>query len=146
MTATPATPATPAAPTTDAARALATEQYIALTTFRRDGRAVPTPLWFAIEGGKLYAYTGAASGKVKRIRNSGRVTVVACDQRGKKLKGPTYEATARLLPASEGPRVDALLRRKYGFQKRLFEFMETVARRFGKQLGGERAYIEITPA
>ena len=137
---------TPVPPTTDAARALTGEMYLLLTTFRKDGRAVPTPMWFATEGDTLFIYTSAASGKVKRIRNSGRVTVAASNNRGTKLKGPTYEATARILPASDGPRVDALLRRKYGFQKRLFEFMEAVARRFGaRRLGGEQAYIEIVP-
>lgn len=137
---------TPDAPvSTKAAQALTGEMYILLTTFRKDGRAVPTPMWFAAEGNNLYIYTSAVSGKVKRIRNSGRVTVAASNNRGTKLKGPTYEATARLLPASDGPRVDTLLRRKYGFQKRLFEFMEAVARRFGaRRLGGVQAYIEIT--
>lgn len=133
--------------TTDAARALVGETYILLTTFRKDGRTVPTPLWFATEGDKLYVYTGAESGKVKRIRNSGRVTVAACNNSGKTVKGQTYEATARLLPANEGPKVDALLRRKYGLQKRLFEFAEAAARRFGsRRFGSARAYIEITPA
>lgn len=144
MTATNATPATPA---TDAARALATERYILLTTFRKDGRGVPTPVWFASEGDALYVYTGAGAGKVKRIRNGGRVTVAACNNRGTRVTGPTYAATARLLPASEGPRVDALLRRKYPLQKRLFEVAEAVARRFGNRgLGSGRAYIAITPA
>lgn len=130
------------------AQALTKEQYINLTTFRKSGVGVPTPVWFATEGDTLYVYTGAGAGKVKRIRANGRVTFAASNNNGKKLKGPIHEGTARVLPESDGPRVDALLSKKYGVQKRLIGVIEAVARRFGRmrQTNGGRVYIAITPA
>src|SRR5258708_2439634 len=63
--------------------ALTHERYISLTTFRRDGRAVPTVVWFAHDGERILVWTGANSGKVKRIKNNPRVTVAPCDRTGK---------------------------------------------------------------
>ena len=61
---------------------LGAEKYVLLTTFRKDGRAVPTPLWAVPDGTGLAVWTPTGSGKVKRIRNSGLVTVAPCDLRG----------------------------------------------------------------
>lgn len=61
-------------------------RYLNLETYRRDGRAVRTPLWFAESGGLLYVYSLADAGKVKRMRNNPRVRLAPCDIRGK-LKG-----------------------------------------------------------
>src|SRR5262245_23301176 len=54
---------------------LGSEKYVQLTTFRRDGRAVPTPIWVMPDGDGVAFWTVRDSGKVKRIRNSGRVTI-----------------------------------------------------------------------
>jgi PPOX class probable F420-dependent enzyme len=99
-------------------RALNASQYLLLTTFRRDGRAVATPLWVAADDAALYVWTPAGAGKVKRIRNSGDVTVAPCDVRGKPSAEPVA-AHAALLDADETERVRALLRRKYGIMGRL---------------------------
>lgn len=128
---------------TATARTLAKARYISLTTFRKDGRGVPTPVWFAEEGGNLYVYTSMNTGKAKRIRATGKVTVAACDHRGK-VTSPAYDANARLLPASDGPRIDALLNKKYGLQKRLVNLTMRVARLVRRGPSGEDAYIEIT--
>jgi hypothetical protein len=61
---------------------LGSEKYLLLTTYRKDGRGVPTPLWVVPDGAGLMVWTPAGTGKVKRIRNNGRVTVQACDFRG----------------------------------------------------------------
>lgn len=130
---------------TSTAQILAKEKFISLVTFRKDGRGVPTPVWFAEDAGKLYVYTGSTSGKVKRIRATSKVTVAACDRQGK-VTGPVHDATARLLSMSDKAKVDALLNKKYGVQKRLFAFVMgavSVVRRGPKN---ENAYIEITPA
>ncbi len=50
-------------------------QYLNLTTYRKSGEPVRTPVWFAQEGDTLYLFTNGETGKVKRIRNSGRVLV-----------------------------------------------------------------------
>ena len=97
---------------------LGAEKYVLLTTFRRDGRAVPTPLWVVPDGSGLAFWTPAGTGKVKRIRNSGRVTVAACDVRGN-VRGAAVEAQARIGDAADLRRVAEGLKRKYGLMGRL---------------------------
>lgn len=98
---------------------LGSEQYVLLTTFRRDGRAVATPLWVVPDGAGVAFWTVADSGKVKRIRNSGRVTLAPCDMRGNPTGGETVEATARLGDKADLQRVGAGIRKKYGVMGRL---------------------------
>lgn len=89
-----------------------------LTTFRRDGRPVGTPVWVVRDGDALAVWTAAGSGKVKRIRRSGRVTVAPCDVRGR----PTGEAVpgqAVLTDRAGAGRIQELLRHKYGLLGRL---------------------------
>ncbi len=97
---------------------LGSEKYVLLTTFRRDGRAVPTPLWVVPDGAGLGFWTVAGSGKLKRIRNSGRVTVAPCDMRGNPTGDP-IEATARIGDQADLARVGAGIKKKYGVLGRL---------------------------
>ena len=97
---------------------LGSEKYVLLTTFRKDGRAVPTPLWVVPDGAGLAFWTADGTGKVKRIRNSGRVTVAACDVRGN-VTGEAIEARARIGDSADHARVIEGLKRKYGFMGRL---------------------------
>lgn len=91
---------------------LATRKYISLTTFKKDGTPVRTPIWFAEENGKLYFMTRNDSWKYKRIRNNPQVTVAPCTIRGT-VTGPDFPAHARILPAEEWRARRAALRRKY---------------------------------
>jgi hypothetical protein len=75
-------------------------KYISVTTFRKNGIGVPTPLWFGYEGGRIYIMTRSDSGKFKRIRNNPHVTLAACTIRGRST-GPEYSATARVLPPDQ---------------------------------------------
>jgi hypothetical protein len=88
-------------------------KYLLLTTFRKDGTAVPTPVWVAPDGDRLTVWTAADSGKVKRIRQSADVRVGPCDVRGRAL-GPSMPATAQVLTAQESDHVKDLVRKKYG--------------------------------
>jgi uncharacterized protein len=97
---------------------LGAEKYALLTTFRRDGRAVATPLWVVPDGAGVAFWTPADTGKVKRIRNSGRVTVAPCDVRGN-VKGAAIEAQARIGDPADRRRVGEGLKRKYGVLGRL---------------------------
>ena len=97
---------------------LGSEKYVLLTTFRRDGRAVPTPLWVVADGPGLAFWTPKGTGKLKRIRNNPRVTVAACDMRGNPT-GEAIQATARIGDADDRRRVSDALRRKYGLIGRL---------------------------
>ncbi|MFT6565014.1 MAG: PPOX class probable F420-dependent enzyme, partial [Actinomycetes bacterium] len=49
---------------------LSAGKYISITTFRKSGEGVSTPLWVTRDGEALYVITGAESGKVKRMRNN----------------------------------------------------------------------------
>ncbi|PZG00590.1 PPOX class F420-dependent oxidoreductase [Micromonospora deserti] len=97
---------------------LAAEKYILLTTFRRDGRAVPTPVWAVRDGDALAVWSAADSGKVKRIRRSGEVTVAPCDVRGRP-HGPAVPAHATLCDPAGTRRVRDLIKRKYRLIGRL---------------------------
>jgi hypothetical protein len=92
---------------------LAAAKYLLLTTFRKNGTAVPTPIWFARDGAELVVWTPTDSGKVKRIRRDGAVTVAACDVRGKQ-SGEASPATARLLDAAGTERARSLIVKRYG--------------------------------
>jgi PPOX class probable F420-dependent enzyme len=95
--------------------ALADEKYILFTTFRKNGEPVATPVWQADVGnGEIGFYTGAESGKAKRLRHTPRVTIQACDQRGKQVHGEVHEATARLVTGDQAESVHAAIRAKYG--------------------------------
>ncbi|RVW03711.1 PPOX class F420-dependent oxidoreductase [Rhodococcus spongiicola] len=88
-------------------------KYVLLTTFRKDGSAVPTPLWAAMDGDRMLMWTVTDSWKVKRIRRASRVTVGACDFRGNP-KGPQIEATAAVLDDAGTEHARDAIARKYG--------------------------------
>lgn len=91
-----------------------TGKYLSITSYRRDGSGVSTPVWFATEGDRLLVMTDSRSGKVKRIRRNPHVTIAPCSGRGKpKAKG--MPAHAEILPASEVEHSKRLLERKYRF-------------------------------
>lgn len=97
---------------------LAAEKYVLLTTFRRDGRAVPTPVWAVRDGDGLAIWTAASSGKVKRIRRDGTVTVAPCDVRGRP-HGPAVPGHAILCGPDDTRRIRGLLTQKYRLLGRL---------------------------
>ena len=81
--------------TFDTARA-ASEKYINLATFRKDGREVRTPVWIATAEDRIYVYTNVTSGKVKRIRGNAAVRVAPCTSRGH-VTGDWIDGKARLV-------------------------------------------------
>ncbi|MBC9714840.1 PPOX class F420-dependent oxidoreductase [Streptomyces sp. TRM66268-LWL] len=97
---------------------LGASRYVLLTTFRRDGRAVPTPVWVMRDGDCLAVWSAADAGKVKRIRNSGRVTVAPCDWRGTPM-GEPVPGVADLPAAEDTVHYLDLMKRKYGLVARL---------------------------
>ena len=113
--------------TTTAFPHLQNQTYMNLTTYRKTGVAVTTPVWFAQEGDKLYVFTAGESGKVKRIRNNGTVEGAPCNASAKPL-GASQSAIARLLSPEEGKRADAIVTRKYGWQKRIFGLLGMIRR------------------
>ena len=115
-------------------------QYVLLTTFTKDGRPKPTPIWIARDGERALVITEKNAWKVKRIRNNPRVTLAVCDMRGN-VKGETIEARATVLDESETETVYQAINQRYGIVGRVFNF-------FSKLRGGAKRTIglEIRPA
>ena len=103
----------------------ANQKYLNLESYRKNGQGVRTPLWFVEDNGALYFYTEAHSYKVKRITANPRVRIVPCDMRGK-VKGQWVDATARRIDGEESRRANELLDRKYGWAKRIINFMAKI--------------------
>lgn len=118
----------------DAIAAIENARCISLTTFKKDGTAVSTPIWFNVLDGRIVVTTEAKAWKTKRIANNPQVQFATCTMRGK-VTGPAFDATARLLPASELPRVMAAKKRRY-VTARLIQMMPSKR---------DQVAIEITP-
>jgi uncharacterized protein len=88
------------------------QKYISLTTFRKNGVAVPTPVWFGEKDEKLYMVTRNDSGKYKRVRNNPQARVAACTIRGK-ITGPEFAANARVLPSEDWAMAQKTVSKKY---------------------------------
>jgi PPOX class probable F420-dependent enzyme len=98
--------------------ALANERYISLTTFKRDGTPVSTPVWVVTDDGeRLLVWSAVRTWKVRRLRRDPRVFVAASNFRGKE-RGRRIPGEARVVA---DPGIDQLLRRKYGWQKRVLD-------------------------
>ena len=123
--------------------ALASQRYISLTTFRRDGRAVATPVWFVLDGTRILIWTDQASGKAKRIRANGRAAVAPSDARGT-LTGPLSEAKGRVLPASEDARSRQLLNAKYRLLKPLVGLWSRIGLLVQRKKPPVEIFLEIT--
>jgi PPOX class probable F420-dependent enzyme len=89
-----------------------TGKYLSVTSFKRDGTGVATPVWFVAENGHLLVETDAGSFKAKRMRRNPKVTVAPCTASGR-LRGDPVEARAEFLPEGERARVERLMARKY---------------------------------
>jgi len=114
---------------------VAKSEYILLTTFTKDGRPKPTAIWAAPDGDRLVVITQEQSWKVKRIRNTPRVTVAACDMRGN-AKSKAVEAAAAILDKSaNGATYDAIGKR-YGLLGKTFNL-------FSKLRGGMKNNVTI---
>jgi hypothetical protein len=106
---------------------IAGSQYILLTTFTKDGRPKPTPIWAAPDGDRLLVITEDDSWKVKRIRNTPRVTLAACDLKGNS-KSETVEATATILDKSQNGAVYDAIGKRYGIVGKVFNLFSKYVR------------------
>jgi uncharacterized protein len=106
---------------------VAGERFVSLTTFRRDGTPVATPVWIARDGDALVVTTPADSGKVKRLRRDPRVEMQSCDRRGRVPEGAVPVAGVAEVVSPESRHV-AALRRKYGMEYRIITAVERLVR------------------
>ena len=114
----------------DAFTSLGREKFVSLTTFRRSGAAVSTPVWIGQDGDALVVTTTEQSGKVKRLRNDPRVELRPCSRTGR-VRDDTISlsGTAEILPDDQS-RTDLtdIIRRKYGLEFRVVMGVERVMR------------------
>lgn len=114
---------------------IAKSDYLLLTTFTKDGRPKPTPVWAAPDGDRLLVITQESSWKVKRIRNTPRVTLAVCDMRGRP-KGEAIEAVAAVLDKTHNGAVYDAIGRRYPIVGRVFNL-------FSKLRGGMRTNVGL---
>ena len=107
------------------------EKYVNLSTQKKDGSFINTPVWFAQDEDKndFYIFSAGEAGKVKRIRNFSSVKVAICDARGN-LQGEWISAQAELIH-EEGSKIKAYeqFHQKYGLTIKVFDFFSKL---FGK--------------
>jgi PPOX class probable F420-dependent enzyme len=108
------------------------QRYISLATFRKNGAAVYTPIWFVEDNSKLYFMTNSKLGKCKRIHNNPNVKIAPCTIRGK-ITGPESSGTVRVLRPEEFERVRQAIKQKYWLARIPFLWRNT------------DTYMEITP-
>ena len=126
--------------------ALAGEKYISLTTFKKDGTPVATPVWVVSDDGRrLLVWTGPKTWKVKRLRRDPRVVVAASDFRGR-THGESYDGVGRVLDIPQGSLVEPLLDRKYGLTRRLLGVFNRLVRVVTRKQPEPSAYLEIVDA
>lgn len=123
---------------------LGDEQFVSLTTFRRSGEPVSTPVWIGRDGDALIVTTPEASGKVKRLRNCPRVEVRPCNRRGRVQDGvePVAGVAEILTGDAATGRLTDIIRSKYGIEFRLVMAVERLVR--SRQ--ARRVILRITPA
>ncbi len=117
-------------------------RYLALTTYRRDGRPVTTPVWAAPLDGNLYVVTAGSTGKALRLRATGRVRFAPCSRSGRRILGDWRDGSGRVVQ-DEQRHGEALaaLRRKYGWQMSLAMLITRL-----RGLDRERVVLELKPA
>lgn len=117
------------------------QQYLSLSTRKRDGSRVETPVWFALEDGVFYIFSAGNAGKIKRIRNFADVLISPCTVTGS-ITGAAKTGNAVILQTeADICHAHRALLRKYGWKMRLLDIGAGIA---GKKK--KRAFVKITPA
>lgn len=135
----PADPAVPAAPSL--AR-FVRQKTVALTTFRRDGTPVSSPVSIVVEGEQAYFRSPEKGWKVRRLARDPRA-VVAPSTAGGKVTGPGVEGRARRLEGAEARHASRLLVRKHPL---LQGIVVPLAHRLGRRRTGRTVHFVVVPA
>jgi PPOX class probable F420-dependent enzyme len=121
---------------------LASEEFVSITTFKRDGTAVSTPVWVAGDNGNLLVISEEDSWKVKRIRRDSHVRIAPCSARGA-VCGEATEADAVIDP--DTALVEKVLARKYGWMYRTYMHVSALSRKLRRQPIPTGVTIRVTP-
>lgn len=126
---------------------IADEKYVLITTFRKNGAAVPSPVWIvSLADGTAGFTTEASSGKIKRIRNNPKVTLQPCSMKGAPKAGSAVvEATAEVLLGADAQATQDAVRRKYSVMTKLFKVSE-LWRKIRKKPEPETCAVRLTLA
>jgi uncharacterized protein len=108
---------------------LADEKYVLLTTFRKVGPPVPSPVWIVeLDDGRVGFSTSSGSGKVKRLAHTSRVTLQPCDSRGNVTAGTeTVDGTAELVTGADLEEITRKVKAKYGFMTQLTKLVAAIS-------------------
>lgn len=112
------------------------KSYIALTTYRKNGAPVITPVWFVRQDENLFVWTAKDSGKAKRLRKNPCVQLGPSDHSGK-LLGSVQAGEAHFVPECDYPALEKAFKSKYGWQVNLFALIWKIQRH-------PYTYIEIS--
>jgi len=120
-------------------------RFLSVTTFKRSGDAVSTPMWAASDDHRLYAFTDLHSAKVRRISRNPQVLVAPCRPNGN-LRGQQKAGRAEVLTATdELEYVRRLLLDRHKFSYRLVMLFYRVGRRLkGQSAVADGAALAIT--
>jgi uncharacterized protein len=113
-------------------------RYLSVTSFKRDGTGVATPVWFVSDGGRLFALTDLHSAKVRRIRRNPRVLIASCRADGKLRSEPLVARAVVLTANPDLERVQKLLIERYKTSYRLVMLIY----RLGRRLRGRRGLAD----
>jgi PPOX class probable F420-dependent enzyme len=114
------------------------ERYLSLVTFKKDGSAVATPVWFAEMGGRYYAFSEGDAWKVKRLRRNRAVRAAPCRVLGT-VTGEWVDGTGRIVEdRALIARAEGAFDAKYGWQIRVFNAISKLAGKYPK-----RAWLEL---
>ncbi len=120
-------------------------RYLSVTSFKRDGTGVATPVWFVSDGTRLLAFTDLHSAKVRRIRRNPHVLVASCRANGKLRTQPVSAHAEILTAAPQLERVRNLLLERYKMSYRFVMLFYRLGRRLrGKPSVAEGAALAIT--
>jgi PPOX class probable F420-dependent enzyme len=128
-----------------ATEALFPGRYLSITTFKRDGSGVATPVWFVSDGTRLFAFTDLHSAKIRRIRRNPRVLVASCRVGGKLRREPVVARAEVLTATADLERVQNLLLARYKVSYRVVMLFYRLGRRLrGKESVADGAALAIT--
>jgi PPOX class probable F420-dependent enzyme len=116
-------------------KALFPGRYLSVTSFRRNGTGVATPVWFVSDGSRLFALTDLHSAKIRRIRRNPRVMIGSCRPDGKLRREPVAARAEVLTATADLDRVQKLLIERYKMSYRIVMLIYAL----GRRIRGERS-------
>ena len=98
------------------------EKYISVETYRKNGEAVKTPVWFTIKNNQIFVVTRDQTGKVKRLKNNTQVKIATCTIKGE-IKGKWVSGIAEILDDEKTKEAVKRRDKKYGFFSKMARFL-----------------------